>query len=735
MQIGQSGTFDPNIIANNLFEISRHIEEGGVLDPSRVRICKDVGGGYVLKTNNAFMRLFYHGSKHKEEVQSLVTKTLRHIENAEETVYKNQSRLAMAVQRYSQALAAQGSGKEKDDTIKLKELDLQNDPRLKGLKLVSIEKKAPGPKHFLDETVRVAESHNKIGNVIGRLLRKLGVEANAFFPHKVKSLGGTEEGHLVRTYATDIGFDHMKEGLSIFFSTLGMNLRNLYGRILRSMGFEAKEYDKYRYAHGVDKARIYNTTDTPLSIIPTRVPVMEKMPQPTSYWHGHATLDLQIPVRGKKDPENVATIRVITDPVEGHLQNILYRRQTDFMSPLLESSGPMAFCLSHPHRDHLSEETVLKLRSLQPVMIVPQEEAERFRKLGFKHVVELDWWEEADLTFEQDGEQYSLNFRATPARHWSDMGPFHGGHTSGFQGYLISGHEDGPIYFAGDTAELNYKATFSAGGTAFDYVEYINFCSKKITELRQQVKTESDTDKKTALLEEINYYKQKKADATFLQENPTKTPYLSHIEAMRAYKPAYYFAPGGPDDVREDMRTTHQSSAYGMQAHVEILLMGINHEKMAKDEFLEEAHKKKTVFMHTMTYRLGNLRLEDTPDSIERVLLALKIINPKKLKDLHKHLQGKTAEEQDAIAKRATRFVKPHLATSDQEWRIGLRGYELDVAVQLLKLGEELKFNDGSTLTPQELAILLQETVVVPKIGSNLGLRQDKREQPDKTIF
>ncbi len=82
-----------------------------------------------------------------------------------------------------------------------------------------------------------------------------------------------------------------------------------------------------------------------------------------------------------------------------------------------------------------------------------------------------------------------------------------------------------------------------------------------------------------------------------------------------------------------------------------------------------------------------------------------------------------------------TKWIRPKAATNDQAWRLGLRGYEWEVLEELIKLAESMAFKDGSQLSSKELAKLLQETVAVPKIGSNIGLREGKTTQKDNTVF
>lgn len=104
--------------------------------------------------------------------------------------------------------------------------------------------------------------------------------------------------------------------------------------------------------------------------------------------------------------------------------------------------------VSHAHFDHLHRPSLRAIarhnrqrRAAAPTIIVPRHVGDLVSDLGYRRVVELDWWGE----FRENG----LSVVHTPAQHWGariikDM-------HRGFGGYVIrSGNSS--LYHAGDTA-------------------------------------------------------------------------------------------------------------------------------------------------------------------------------------------------------------------------------------------------------------------------------------------
>jgi len=389
--------------------------------------------------------------------------------------------------------------------------------------------------------------------------------------------------------------DHGREAASIFLSTQKERLKAF-------LGFGKK----YTYKNKDETEASYSTHMSPIK-------AQDGSLEPHSYWLGHASLFLQVPIHST-DKTTTSSFNVITDPVEGDLNAIVYPRQTKVARGIEDLPATHVFLLSHNHLDHYCPKTIGKLLSQQPVMIVPLGDGEQLRKKGFCNVVEIKWWEQQSIEFQRGEKTYKMDICATPSHHWAGQGPL-GGHESTFVGYVIKDIAGGgDLYFAGDTARLND----------------------------------------------------------------------SHIKRIRdTFDIRWSFQPGGPDECREDMESTHQSSADGLLMHCELMLKKIYKEGMQKAEFLRKAKELKTIYMHTMTFKLGNLHLSDTRLSVKKIKRALKESIP------------------------ASK----------------LQPYEEEVYTYLKEVVQGMRFENKKTLSSKELAHLLQKTVAIPKIGSRIDLR------------
>lgn len=168
-----------------------------------------------------------------------------------------------------------------------------------------------------------------------------------------------------------------------------------------------------------------------------------------------------------------------------------------------------------------------------------------------------------------------------------------------------------------------------------------------------------------------------------------------HINKLREhFKIKWSFQPGGPDEVRKDMESTHQASVDGLWMHFKMMIPRIYTQGMDKQEFLKQAKELKTIYMHTMTYKLGNLHISDTKDSVAKVLGALQ--------------SGEVLD---------------------------LKSYEKQVYQELCDLADDLEFSSDEKLLHSDIASLLTETVIVPKIGSRLGLKETKANQSKSVYF
>jgi L-ascorbate metabolism protein UlaG (beta-lactamase superfamily) len=104
--------------------------------------------------------------------------------------------------------------------------------------------------------------------------------------------------------------------------------------------------------------------------------------------------------------------------------------------------------VTHAHFDHLHRPSLRRiarrtrrLTGRAPVIVVPRHLHDLVSDLGFREVVELDWWEE----FAVEG----LSVTHVPARHWGAR-VIRDTHR-GFGGYVLRSGEHS-VYHAGDTA-------------------------------------------------------------------------------------------------------------------------------------------------------------------------------------------------------------------------------------------------------------------------------------------
>jgi N-acyl-phosphatidylethanolamine-hydrolysing phospholipase D len=172
-------------------------------------------------------------------------------------------------------------------------------------------------------------------------------------------------------------------------------------------------------------------------------------------WIGHSTVLLQI-----------AGLNVLTDPMFSErafpVQWIGPRR---VMAPALalESLPPLdVILLTHSHYDHLDRSSVKRLARLHPgaVWVVPLALGAYVRGFGVANVVELDWWQHADV--------HGARVTATPARHFSARRAGDRNKTL-WCGYAMKVGR-WRLYFAGDTAyHPEFEAIAEQSGP-FDFV-------------------------------------------------------------------------------------------------------------------------------------------------------------------------------------------------------------------------------------------------------------------------
>ncbi|HVH40009.1 MAG TPA: MBL fold metallo-hydrolase [Gemmatimonadaceae bacterium] len=157
----------------------------------------------------------------------------------------------------------------------------------------------------------------------------------------------------------------------------------------------------------------------------------------TATWMGHSTTLLQ-----------VGGMNILTDPMWSEnafpVQGMGPRRVMPPPIPL-DALPPIDIVLqSHNHYDHLDAGTVRRIAAMHPraTWVAPLRLGATLRRLGVREVVELDWWQEADVR--------GIGITATPACHFSGRGPFDRNRTLWCGFALRAGSRR--AWFAADTA-------------------------------------------------------------------------------------------------------------------------------------------------------------------------------------------------------------------------------------------------------------------------------------------
>ena len=171
--------------------------------------------------------------------------------------------------------------------------------------------------------------------------------------------------------------------------------------------------------------------------------VRENAPKAT--WINHCTFLI-----------NVGDLHILTDPIWGERCSPF-----SFLGPKRRHETPLALeklpridlvLLSHDHYDHFCKKTLLKLQELNPgiTWIVPLGVKKRLQKLGMRHIIEMEWWEEAHIGTQ--GEEVKIT--AVPTQHFSGRGVFDKNKTlwTGFVvDFLRPNKQEKRLYFVGDT--------------------------------------------------------------------------------------------------------------------------------------------------------------------------------------------------------------------------------------------------------------------------------------------
>ena len=184
-------------------------------------------------------------------------------------------------------------------------------------------------------------------------------------------------------------------------------------------------------------------------VAPSFVRPRASVSQLTVTWVGHSSLLVQL-----------GGLNILTDPMWSERASpVRFAGPKRWVSPgiAFDELPPLDVVVqSHNHYDHLDDVTVRRLARAHPdaAWIMPLELGEFVRARGAHNVIELDWWQEHQVS--------SLRIAATPAQHFSARGFGDRGDTlwCGFALRAANGRGRS-VYFAGDTG---YHPEFQAIG-------------------------------------------------------------------------------------------------------------------------------------------------------------------------------------------------------------------------------------------------------------------------------
>ena len=151
---------------------------------------------------------------------------------------------------------------------------------------------------------------------------------------------------------------------------------------------------------------------------------------PLLTWIGHATWLVQL-----------ADVNLLIDPVWAPVIGGFVRRRSAPGVALADMPRVDVVLVTHNHRDHMDVPTLRRFAGA-PLAMVPVGLGRALRRLGYRDVRELAWWQA-----ERAG---GVSVTLVPSQHWSRRGLVDGNATL-WGGFVIEG--DGKrVYHAGDTA-------------------------------------------------------------------------------------------------------------------------------------------------------------------------------------------------------------------------------------------------------------------------------------------
>ncbi len=168
--------------------------------------------------------------------------------------------------------------------------------------------------------------------------------------------------------------------------------------------------------------------------------------QPIVTWIGHATFLIQLD-----------GLNILTDPVFYDLSILAERLVRAAVMP--EALPKIdVIIISHNHRDHVDEKSLMALRHHQPLMCVPMGNKQWFSSHGFTNVIEMTWGDQTTIG--------NVKLTFLPASHWTGRSIFD--INKSLWGSWMIESAGFTTYFAGDSA---YADHFAAIGKKYPVID------------------------------------------------------------------------------------------------------------------------------------------------------------------------------------------------------------------------------------------------------------------------